>query len=110
MANTKMGIRNNIKDAFVAQFTAAFENAVQIDDYTYVIQMGTVPETGMPLYAKIDVSCPNWYATVKTKPFNLEAKVAEYRVTLEARAREAVKKAEESAAKDSKRKSKKDAE
>ena len=103
---TKMEIRNTVKETVAAQFTAAFENAVQIDDFTYAIPMGVAEDNGAPLYAKVEISCPNWYATVKTEAFDLDKKVTEYNAELVERAAKAEAKAKAAAEKEAKRKAK----
>lgn len=100
---TKTEIRTAVKDAVAEQFIQAFANAVQIDDYTYAIPMGTAPDSGQPIYAKVEISAPNWYRTVKTEPFNLDEKVASYNAELAERARKATEKAKEAIEKEAKR-------
>lgn len=100
---TKTEIRTTIKDTIAEQFTQFFPEAVQIDDYTYAIPAGTAPDNGHPIYAKVEISTPNWYRTVKTEPFNLDEKVASYNAELEERARKAAEKAREAAEKEAMR-------
>ena len=101
---TKMEIRTNIKTAIAEQFTEFFANAIQIDDFTYAIPMGTAEDNGRPLFAKVEISCPNWYATAKTEPF--DAKVAAFNTELAERAEKAAEKARKAAEKEAKRKEK----
>ena len=101
---TKMEIRNTVKDTIATQFVAAFPTAVQIDDYTYAVPMGTAEDNGAPLFAKFDISCPNWYATVKTEAFDLDTKVAAYNTELAERAAKAEAKAKAAAEKEAQRK------
>lgn len=89
---TKMEIRTNVKTAVAEQFTEFFGNAIQIDDFTYAIPMGTAEDNGHPLFAKVEISCPNWYNTAKTEAFNLEAKVDAYNAELAERAEKAAEK------------------
>lgn len=101
---TKMEIRNHVKETVAAQFVAAFPQAVQIDDFTYVLPAGVADDNGAPLFAKFDLSCPNWYATVKTEAFDLDAKVAAYNAELADRAAKAEAKAKVAAEKEAQRK------
>ena len=103
---TKMEIRTNVKTTVAEQFTEFFTNAVQIDDFTYVIPMGTAEDNGRPLFAKVEISCPNWYATAKTEPFDIDAKVEAYNAELTERAEKAAEKARKAAEKEAKRKEK----
>ena len=93
MAKSKVEIRTEVKESAVAMLMPAMPNAVKIDDYTYAIPMGTAEDNGNQLYAKIEVSAPNWYSTKNTPAFNLQDKVALYEAELEERARKAVEKA-----------------
>ena len=99
MAKTKVEIRTEVKDAITKQIVAAIPTAVQIDDYTYAIPMGNAEDNGNPIYAKVEISCPNWYDCKNTKAFNLEDKVAAYKEELAERARKAQEKAAKKAEK-----------
>lgn len=94
---TKMEIRTNIKDTVAQWITESIGNAIQIDDYTYAVPMDKA-DNGNTIYAKIEISCPNWYNTAKTEAFSLEAKVEAYNTELTERA-EKVRKAAEKEAK-----------
>jgi len=102
---TKMEIRTNVKDTAAQWITESIGNAIQIDDYTYVVPMDKA-DNGNTIYAKIEISCPNWYATAKTEAFNLETKVAAYNAELAERAEKAAEKARKAAEKEAKRKEK----
>lgn len=93
MAMNKAEIRTQVKDTVVSQFTEFFPTAVQIDDYTYAIPMGNAEDNGHPIFAKVEVSVPNWYPTKNTPAFDLDAKVEAYREALANRARLAAEKA-----------------
>lgn len=103
---TKMEIRTNVKTTVAEQFTEFFANAIQIDDFTYVIPMGTAEDNGRPLFAKVEISCPNWYNTAKTEAFDIDAKVEAYNAELAERAEKAAEKARKAAEKEAKRKEK----
>ena len=102
---TKMEIRTAIKDTAAQWITESIGNAIQIDDYTYAVPMDKA-DNGNTIYAKIEISCPNWYATAKTEAFNLEAKVEAYNAELAERAEKAAEKARKAAEKEVKRKEK----
>ena len=102
---TKMELRTSIKDIAAQWITESIGNAIQIDDYTYAVPMDKA-ENGNTIYAKIEISCPNWYATAKTEAFNLETKVAAYNAELAERAEKAAEKARKAAEKEAKRKEK----
>ena len=89
---TKMEIRTNVKTAVAEQFTEFFGNAIQIDDFTYAIPMGTAEDNGHPLFAKVEISCPNWYNTQRTEAFDVDAKVAAFNAELAERAEKAAEK------------------
>ena len=89
---TKMEIRTNVKNAIAEQFTEFFGNAIQIDDFTYAIPMGTAEDNGRPLFAKVEISCPNWYNTQRTEAFNLNEKVKAYEAKLSEQAEKAAEK------------------
>lgn len=89
---TKMEIRTNVKTAVAEQFTEFFGNAIQIDDFTYAIPMGTAEDNGHPLFAKVEISCPNWYNTQRTEAFDVDAKVAAFNAELTERAEKAAEK------------------
>lgn len=103
---SKMEIRNHVKETVAARFVEAFPEAVQIDDFSYALPMGTAEDNGAPLFAKFDLSCPNWYATVKTEAFDLDTKVAAYNAELAERAAKAEAKAKAAAEKEAKRQAK----
>ena len=102
---TKMEIRTAIKDTAAQWITESIGNAIQIDDYTYVVPMDKA-DNGNTIYAKIEISCPNWYNTAKTEAFNLETKVAAFNAELTERAEKAAEKARKAAEKEAKRKEK----
>lgn len=102
---TKMEIRTNIKDTVAQWVTESIGNAIQIDDYTYAVPMDKA-DNGNTIYAKIEISCPNWYNTAKTEAFSLEAKVEAYNTELTERAEKAAEKARKAAEKEAKRKEK----
>lgn len=102
---TKMEIRTNIKDTVAQWITESIGNTVQIDDYTYAVPMDKA-DNGNTIYAKIEISCPNWYNTAKTEAFSLEAKVEAYNTELTERAEKAAEKARKAAEKEAKRKEK----
>ena len=105
---TKMEIRTAVKNIIAEQFIEIFANAIQIDDYTYAIPVnGVQSDNGRQLYAKVDISCPNWYATAKTEPFDIDNKVATYNAELAERAEKAAEKARKAAEKEAKRKEEK---
>ena len=89
---TKMEIRTNVKTVVAEQFTEFFANAIQIDDFTYAIPMGTAEDNGRPLFAKVEISCPNWYNTQRTEAFNLDEKVNAYETKLSEQAEKAAEK------------------
>lgn len=93
MAKSKIDIRTEVKENVVAQVLAAIPTAVKIDDYTYAVPMGVAEDNGNPIYAKIEVSAPNWYDTKNTPAFNLQNKVAAYEAELAERERKAAEKA-----------------
>lgn len=103
---TKMEIRTNIKNTIAEQFIEFFGNAIQIDDFTYAIPMGTAEDNGHPLFAKVEISCPNWYNTAKTEAFDVDAKVAAFNAELAERAEKAAEKGRKAAAKEAKHKEK----
>ena len=103
---TKMEIRTNVKNTIAKQFTEFFGNAIQIDDFTYAIPMGTAEDNGHPLFAKVEISCPNWYNTQRTEAFDIDAKVAAFNAELAERAEKTVEKARKAAEKEAKRKEK----
>lgn len=102
---TKMEIRTNIKDTVAQWITESIGNAIQIDDYTYAVPMDKA-DNGNTIYAKIEISCPNWYNTAKTEAFSLEAKVEAYNTELTERAEKAAEKVRKAAEKEAKRKEK----
>lgn len=102
---TKMEIRTNIKDTVAQWITESIGNAIQIDDYTYAVPMDKA-DNGNTIYAKIEISCPNWYNTAKTEAFSLEAKVEAYNTELTERAEKAAEKARKATEKEAKRKEK----
>ena len=102
---TKMEIRTNIKNTVAEWITDSIGNAIQIDDYTYAIPMDKA-DNGNTIFAKIEISCPNWYATAKTEAFDLDTKVAAYNAELAERAEKAAEKARKAAEKEAKRKEK----
>ena len=103
---TKTEIRTTVKNAIIAKLAETFETAVLIDDYTYAIPMGIAADNGAPLYAKIDVSCPNWYVTKANGAFDLQAKIDAYHAELNERAAKAEAKAKAAAEKEAKRQAK----
>lgn len=106
MAKTKVEIRTEVKDTIAQQIVAAIPTAVQIDDYIYAVPMGTAEDNGNPLYAKIEISAPNWYATKKTDAFDVNVKVAAYNHELCERVRKAQEKAQKAVEKEAARQSK----
>ena len=88
---TKMEIRTNVKDTAAQWITESIGNAIQIDDYTYVVPMDKA-ENGNTIYAKIEISCPNWYNTQRTEAFNLNEKVKAYEAKLSEQAEKAAEK------------------
>ena len=102
---TKMEIRTNVKDTAAQWITESIGNAIQIDDYTYVVPMDKA-DNGNTIYAKVAISCPNWYNTAKTEAFDVDAKVAAFNAELAERAEKAAEKARKAAEKEAKRKEK----
>lgn len=96
---TKAEIRANAKNRVAAEILTAIDGLTKIGDYTWGIQVGTAEDNGNPVYVKIDVSCPNWYATAKSNAFNLNEKVAEYEAKLAEDERKAAEKAAKAAEK-----------
>lgn len=90
---TKAEIRAQAKDMVVTQILNAINGLTKIDDYTYAIRVGTAEDNGNPLYAKIEISAPNWYDCKNSKAFDLDTKVAAYEEVLAERSRKAAEKA-----------------
>lgn len=83
---TKTEIRANAKEIIVEHVLNAIPNLTKIDDYTYAICVGTAEDNGNPVYAKIDISAPNWYSTKTSPAFDLDDAVAKYEAKCEERA------------------------
>ena len=96
---TKAEIRAQVKDTVIEQIVNAIEGLVKIDDYTYAIRVGTAEDNGAPLYAKIEVSAPNWYATKTAQAFDIDVATEKYEAKIAERDRKEVERAAKKAEK-----------
>lgn len=101
----KMEIRNEVKMGMAERIMAAFPDATLIEDYTYAVPCPAPAESGLPImYAKLELSVPNWYDTKSSHAFNLDSQVAAYQEVLNERAEKAAEAARKVAEKEAKRK------